>query len=60
MLGESPSHNQDTYRAPSGSHVAAAHVIPRFRRGTFSYGITTSPIIKDRVGDIETLHAYAC
>jgi hypothetical protein len=32
---------------------------PRLCRGTFSYGITTSPNIKDRVGDIETLHAYA-
>jgi hypothetical protein len=26
---------------------------PRFRHGTFSYGITTSPNTKDRVGDIE-------
>jgi hypothetical protein len=25
---------------------------PRFRHGTFSYGITTSPNTKDRVGDI--------
>jgi hypothetical protein len=32
---------------------------PRFRHDTFSYGITMSPIITDRVGDIETLHAYA-
>jgi hypothetical protein len=32
---------------------------PRFRHSTFSYGITTSPNIKDRVGDNETLHAYA-
>jgi hypothetical protein len=32
---------------------------PRFRHGTFSYGITTSPNTRDRVGDIETLHAYA-
>jgi hypothetical protein len=33
---------------------------PRFRHGTFSYGMTTSPNAKDRVGDIETLQAYAC
>jgi hypothetical protein len=26
---------------------------PRFRHGTFSYGITMSPNTKDRVGDIE-------
>jgi hypothetical protein len=26
---------------------------PRFRHGTFSYGMTTSPNTKDRVGDIE-------
>jgi hypothetical protein len=26
---------------------------PRLRRGTFSYGMTTSPNTKDRVGDIE-------
>jgi hypothetical protein len=33
---------------------------PRFRRGTFDSGITTSPNTKDRVGDMETLQAYAC
>jgi hypothetical protein len=32
---------------------------PRFRHGTFSCGMTTSPNTKDRVGDIETLQAYA-
>jgi hypothetical protein len=32
---------------------------PRFRHGTFSYGITTSPNTKDRVGDIENTPAYA-
>jgi hypothetical protein len=32
---------------------------PRFRHGTFSYGITTSPNTKDRVRDIGKLHVYA-
>jgi hypothetical protein len=28
MSGESHSHNQDTLRAPSDNHMAAAHMMP--------------------------------
>jgi hypothetical protein len=46
-----------TTKIPSALLVAVVWLqhtrFPRLRRGTFSYGMTTSPNTKDRVGDIE-------